>query len=320
MKVSAETKETIEEMHTAKSNEPIPFSDSIKNVIVFVLESTPANLIQVYNSTYKVTPNLNRWKSHARIYENMYAHLPTTPNTMLSLISGIYPMISYKSVVNEYPGITIPSLPKILKNAGWTTSLFFSSDLTFSNMGKYLKAQQVETVEDFKTINCDYKNFNSNYSLLDGLDERCIINRYFIWIDPLQSKKTFSILWTNQTHYPYFFSGDQKKYADNIELNKYLNALEEVDIAFGELMEGLQKRNVLNNTLVVVIGDHGEAFGTHNQYTHGANIYEENMRVPCLLINPKLFHGESDNRVAGLIDVAPYPCKQVHIVKAKGRI
>lgn len=118
MKVSAETKETIEEMHTAKSNEPIPFSDSIKNVIVFVLESTPANLIQVYNSTYKVTPNLNRWKSHARIYENMYAHLPTTPNTMLSLISGIYPMISYKSVVNEYPGITIPSLPKILKNAG----------------------------------------------------------------------------------------------------------------------------------------------------------------------------------------------------------
>lgn len=317
MKVSAETKETIEEMHTAKSNEPIPFSDSIKNVIVFVLESTPANLIQVYNSTYKVTPNLNRWKSHARIYENMYAHLPTTPNTMLSLISGIYPMISYKSVVNEYPGITIPSLPKILKNAGWTTSLFFSSDLTFSNMGKYLKAQQVETAEDFKTINCDDKNFNSNYSLLDGLDERCIINRYFIWIDPLQSKKTFSILWTNQTHYPYFFSGDQKKYADNIELNKYLNALEEVDIAFGELMEGLQKRNVLNNTLVVVIGDHGEAFGTHNQYTHGANIYEENMRVPCLLINPKLFHGESDNRVAGLIDVAPTITHAVRLQQPK---
>src|SRR5205085_7140649 len=103
MKVPGETMRLIEEMHTAHTNQPIPGGDSITNVIVFVLESTPANLVQIYDSTYRVTPNLDKWKRHARIYDNLYAHLPTTASTMLSLISGIYPMISHKSVVKEYP-------------------------------------------------------------------------------------------------------------------------------------------------------------------------------------------------------------------------
>jgi arylsulfatase A-like enzyme len=296
----------VEQMHQPKANEKIPFSDSIRNIVIFVFESTPANLVEVFDSTYRVTPNLNKWKQHAIIYENMYAHLPTTPNTMLSIISGIYPMTNYKSAVNEYPEIKIPSLPGTLKTNGWTTSLFFSSDLSYSNMDLYLKNQQIETAQDFKTISCNYRGFNSNYAKLDGLDDRCIVNRYFNWkgnVHPL--KKTFSILWSNQTHYPYFFSGDEKEYTDNTGLNKYLNALEEVDVAFGELMDGLQKRRELETTLVLVVGDHGEAFGTHNQYTHAGNIYEENMKVPCLLINPLLFKGEKDNRISGMIDVAP---------------
>jgi arylsulfatase A-like enzyme len=304
MKVPAETMKLIEEMHTAHVNDPIAGADSITNVIVFVLESTPANLVQVYDSTYRVTPNIDKWKKHARIYDNMYAHLPNTPNTMLSLVSGIYPMISYKSIVNEKPDISIPSLPAVLLKGGFQTSLFFSSDLSFSNMGKYAKYQQFQTIEDAKTMPCTMKKFSSNYAQLDGLNDNCIVSSYVAW-KKTRPGKTFSMLWTNQTHYPYFYSAPENKLAENVELNKYLNALSEVDAAFGKLMNGLEQRNELNNTLVIVIGDHGEAFGTHNQYTHGANIYEENMHVPCMLINPKLFNGERDEHISGMIDIAP---------------
>lgn len=304
MKVSAETKETIEEMHTAKSNEPIPFSDSIKNVIVFVLESTPANLIQVYDSTYKVTPYLNEWKKHAVIYNNMYAHLPNTVNSIFSITSGMYPMISYKAIINEHPHIAIPTLSQLLKDKGWNTSLFYSSDLTYSNIGEYVSHHGFQTVEDFKTIRCGFDQFQSNYAQLDGLDDRCIVSRYLDWKDSMQGQKTFSMLWANQTHYPYF-SHDKNKYTDNAELNPYLNALRNVDEAFNQLMQGLKKRNSLNNTLVIVVGDHGESFGTHNQYSHASKIYEENLHVPCLIINPALFNGATNNRIGGLIDIAP---------------
>jgi arylsulfatase A-like enzyme len=305
MKVSPEIEQVVEQMHAAVQTKKLPYANRITNIVVFVFESTPANLVQLYDSTYKVTPNVNKWKQHAIIYNNMYAHLPTTANTMLSLISGIYPMINYKSIVNEYPGIKIPSLPALLKSNGWRTSLFFSSDLSYSNMYSYLKNQQIETAEDFKTIPCMYDGFNSNYAKLDGLDDRCMVNRYFEWRNNIKESKGLSILWSNQTHYPYFFSGKEKKFSDKPELNKYLNALEEVDNAFGELMNGLEKRKELNKTLVILVGDHGEAFGTHGQFTHGANIYEENMRVPCLLINPILFKGERDSSISGMIDIAP---------------
>jgi arylsulfatase A-like enzyme len=303
MKVTEDAKGQILNMHS-KRPQQLAVYDSIKNVVLFVYESTPAHLVQPYDTTFSVTPNLNRWKQHARVYKNMYAHLPTTMSSMLSIISGIYPNISYKSIVYEYPSIAIPSLPNEVKRKGWNTSLFFSSDLSYSKMDMYLKSQGVETAEDFKTISCDHKSFSSNYAQLDGLDDRCIVSRYFDWRKKT-GERTLSILWSNQTHYPYFFAGEEKPFSTKPELNKYLNALEEVDIAFGQLMAGLEKRKEIESTLVIVIGDHGEAFGTHHQYTHGANIYEENVRVPCLVINPRLFKGETDNRIGGMIDIAP---------------
>jgi hypothetical protein len=71
------------------------------------------------------------------------------------------------------------------------------------------------------------------------------------------------------------------------------------------LLRALEASGQLDSTLVVVIGDHGEAFGRHNQWGHGTRIYEENLKVPCILINPKLFHGEERVVVGGLVDIAP---------------
>lgn len=305
MKVSEEAANTLKMMHLQQQYPKLVMSDSIMNIIVFVMESTPANLVQIFDSTYKVTPHLDEWKNRARIYTNMYAHIPTTANTMFSIISGLYPMISYKSFINEYPQISTTSLPKTLKRNDWSTSLFFSSDLSYSQMNYYLKNQQIDTTADFKTINCNIKKFESGYSNLDGLNDRCIVNQYISWVENLKGRRTFSILWSNQTHYPYFVAGTEKSFTSNALLNTYLNALQQVDEAFNQLMLSLKEQNRLNNTLVIVIGDHGEAFGTHNQYSHASNIYEENMHVPCLLINPRFFHGEVDHRIASMIDIAP---------------
>ena len=58
------------------------------------------------------------------------------------------------------------------------------------------------------------------------------------------------------------------------------------------------------STLVVVVGDHGEAFGQHGQTTHAYEIYEENIHVPCLFINPQI-SAERRQGAGGLVDLAP---------------
>ena len=67
----------------------------------------------------------------------------------------------------------------------------------------------------------------------------------------------------------------------------------------------LDEEKLAESTLVVVLADHGEAFGRHNQTGHAADIYEENIHVPLMLINPRLFHGEENRVVGGIIDIAP---------------
>jgi arylsulfatase A-like enzyme len=307
VKVSRPVEDNIIRMHEAYAGGQLQPADAITNVVVFVMESTPTSVVQMYDSTYRVTPNLDKWKSSARIFTNMYAHQSNTANTMFSLLSGVYPPLGYVDTLVESPKLSAASLPGTLKQYGWNSSLFFSSDLTYYNLGRYAARQQVGTLEDSKNMDCNISRFQSEgYFQLEGLDDHCIVNRYLRQLDETKNEKRFSILWTNQTHYPYFVSKPSKaKLSDNADLNSYLNALAEVDERFGKLMAGLQERKVLDQTLVVVVGDHGEAFGTHSQTGHATYIYEENIHIPCMLINPRLFKGKRDDRMGGVIDIAP---------------
>ena len=59
-----------------------------------------------------------------------------------------------------------------------------------------------------------------------------------------------------------------------------------VDHAFGELMTELEKRSLLDSTIVVVVSDHGEEFFEHGWWEHSASLYEEVIRVPLLVSVP----------------------------------
>jgi lipoteichoic acid synthase len=92
---------------------------------------------------------------------------------------------------------------------------------------------------------------------------------------------------------------------ENKLFNRYLNALHHSDQALGRLLDHLEAQGLADSTLVVVVGDHGEAFGRHNQSGHGSNIYEENMHVPLMFIQPQLFEGEEDFTLGGIKDIGP---------------
>jgi arylsulfatase A-like enzyme len=79
-----------------------------------------------------------------------------------------------------------------------------------------------------------------------------------------------------------------------------------MDTLIGELAARLQKMGLADNTLLVVTGDHGEAFDEHSQTVHGFTVYNEELQVPLLIINPRLFPHEREMKGAGRqIDIAP---------------
>ena len=84
-------------------------------------------------------------------------------------------------------------------------------------------------------------------------------------------------------HHPYATT-TRGPFTDPGELGAYKNALLEADRSVAALLDGLRERGLDRRTLVVVFGDHGEAFGQHpGNFGHTQFIYEENVRVPLIV-------------------------------------
>lgn len=66
----------------------------------------------------------------------------------------------------------------------------------------------------------------------------------------------------------------------------YDNCLAYLDERLGELFDELQRRGVLDRTLVIVTADHGEGLGEHDLFDHGESLYRAELRVPLLIVLP----------------------------------
>ena len=282
-------------------------SQNIKNVIVFVLESTPAEYVQPYNNQFNTTPELEKYASSSIVFENIYAHAPATNKSMVSLLGSIYPWLSYTSITQDFPSINIPTLSSELKKHGFRTAFFNSADNHFQKADEFLANRKFDVVKDCKTLPCkqQFEIEDDKMLPLNGINDECTGEELMTWIKKDSGKPFFGMIWTYQTHYPYYASGDEIKYDTPDPLfNRYLNAVHHSDMVLGNLLEELKRKDLFESTLVVVVGDHGEAFGRHNQLTHASRIYEENVHVPCVFINPA-FKKETNVAIGGIIDIAP---------------
>jgi arylsulfatase A-like enzyme len=85
----------------------------------------------------------------------------------------------------------------------------------------------------------------------------------------------------------------------------YDGALTYADSWLGVLVEELRVRSLLENTLLVVAGDHGESLGEHGYYGHRVDLYDEQLRVPLLFSGPGIEASRRVTQVVELVDLAP---------------
>ena len=83
--------------------------------------------------------------------------------------------------------------------------------------------------------------------------------------------------------------------------------LHETDHQLSRLFDAVRLAGLDENTLVVLVGDHGQAFGyPHNTYIQGRTVYEEDVHVPLLLWSPRLYPTPKRSASIGsLVDLAP---------------
>ncbi len=142
-----------------------------------------------------------------------------------------------------------------------------------------------------------------------GVNEEVVLAKALQWTDGVaQTGKPFFLEFLpRSTHHPYGTpDGYRGPYQGRGRKERYYNSLHFVDKVIGDLVRGLRERNLWSNTLLFVMGDHGQAFGEYHQgnFTHRNYLYEENIRNFLLVIHSKLIDGYAgSHRPAGVGDV-----------------
>lgn len=279
-----------------------------KNVILIVLESVGTKYLGLYGSAVDAMPSLNAEAQHALVFDNIYAHASFTYCSFRTINFSVYPGLPwhYALLPNERPAPA--PLAATLRARGYRTAYINNGDLDWGDERWLLDGSKA-----FETIN-DYQHLDCPPLTSWGTDDRCAFDRLIRWIDEKPGAPFFAICWTDQTHDPYplgpgvkpidFAVGDRPLAKD---LSAYLNVVHETDGHLAQMFAALRERGLADDTLVVVTGDHGEAFADpHGQRGHAWSVYEEEVRVPLIFWNPRLFpNGARAATIGGHVDLNP---------------
>jgi len=269
-----------------------------RNVVLIALESTGARSLRCYGAKKDPTPNLTRLAEASLVFENAYAVYPESIKGLFSVLCSRYP--AFDTRAEDYARVRTPSVAEVLAGGGYRTALFHSGRFMYLGMNAVIQRRGFGTLEDAGAIG---GNFNSSF----GVDEPATVERMLAWIDAVPRGRQFFLHYLPIAgHHPYA-TPDRGPFPESDDASQYLNALHFGDAALGQFLDGLRARGLDTNTLFVIHGDHGEAFGQHEgNYGHTLFLYEENVRVPLLVALPGAWHkGTRVKRAASLIDIAP---------------
>ncbi|MBO5095949.1 MAG: LTA synthase family protein [Bacilli bacterium] len=263
-----------------------------KNVIVIMMESV--NDIIINEELY---PNFYKLYSEGWHWENNYSprNSCATGNNELSGMTGLYSIYN-SCTANVYKNNTyFTSIFNLFNNAGYYTSSMHNYTEAYyyrSRIHTNLGSQKYYGVQ---SLGIPYRNEYRNWA-----SDADFMSKYLEIIDTYEEGKPFMTwLTTVSSHQPYSVSsilGDKylsefKDYDYPTDLKRYMSKLKELDLGFGILINGLEERGILDDTVIVMYGDH-YPYGLSNKTINHVLDYPledyEAERVPFVIYNSEL--------------------------------
>lgn len=268
------------------------------NLLVITLDTTRADGIGIYGNRDASTPNIDRLAENGIMFRNCYTAVPLTLPSHCSLFTGRYPMAH--GVRNNgiyYLPQAETTLAEVLKANGFHTFAFIAS---FTLLSKFGLDQGFESYDE---------TFRQEQTIINYHDEIPadeITKKFTAWLEKNHEKKFFTWLHFFDAHAPYQLHSEVDGKFSQSERLRYEGELSYVDMHVGKIIQLLDAKKILERTIIVIAGDHGEAFGEHKEFGHGIFCYEESLKVPLILYNPVLFpQGRKIDSRVNLVDVMP---------------
>jgi arylsulfatase A-like enzyme len=311
------------------------------NVLVYLIDTERADHSTLYGYTRDTTPFLSKLGGQGLVFEDCQVQAPRTKQSTASLMTSLY---SYThGIVHDYD--TIPkgstTLAEQLRAAGYVTASIvanpFAGRITglgrgFDYLAEWAVVQRYRTDAHDRGTDSEAVNKIAFPWLEQHKDEP-----FFLYAHatdphaPYRPPAGFEEKFANPSETPEFDRnykrlGGKIKYAGGTvvshagarqagvdpnrfirrAIDRYDGEILHNDSSLEQLVGKLKQLGILDNTLIVVVSDHGEEFWEHGWTSHGHSLYQELTHGVFLMWNPKLI--PLPRRISDpvqLIDVMP---------------
>ncbi|MHC4064533.1 MAG: sulfatase-like hydrolase/transferase, partial [Planctomycetota bacterium] len=178
------------------------------------------------------------------------------------------------------------TLAEFFKEQGYRTVLLHGGFFRYTNKLNFLRDRGYDALFDAKTLPGADERMISNW----GCDDAVVYEHAVRWIESGDGPFLMVIM-PILPHHPYKLPrAAPKPYAEQTSLDRYHNSLRYQDGLIESFAGELRRLEVFQDTVFVVVGDHGEAFGQHQgSRIHGNSVHQESVAVPLVISNPVLF-------------------------------
>ena len=314
-------------------------SEPVRAVIVISCDTLRADRLGMYGYGRDTSTHLDAFAAHGVRYERAYATAPHTNPALSSMLTSRLPdEIGVAGGNRTLMPASIETLPEWLGEAGIPSAAIVSNwalrrpaahqgdvgiaqgfDAYDDEMGSRdgLRAGHFERLADATTD-----------AAIRWLDARANSSgRFFLWVHYQDPHGPYTPPESDRGHYqsetqpgplprlgttqegfgqiPHYQILDGRREPDFYR-DRYDEEIRFFDREVGRLLAEMEARGLFDDTLVIFTADHGESLGEHDYwFTHEANLYDEEVRVPLVVRAPERFELAGGEQLVSHLDVAP---------------
>jgi arylsulfatase A-like enzyme/Tfp pilus assembly protein PilF len=270
------------------------------NLLLVTIDTLRADHVGVYGAATGATPALDALAARGVRFDQVQTAAPLTGPAHATILTGLYPpMHGVRNNVVFNLDQKDPTLATRLKQHGYRTAAF---------VGAYPVAAAFGFNQGFETFDEEFHESNPGEQ---GAERRAneVADAAIRWLEgPAEDARRdrdapfFAWLHFYDPHAPY---DPPPPYRERFAGRPYDGEIAFTDAQVQRVLDALDRSGRTQNTVVVVLADHGEGLGDHHELTHAVLIYQSTLRVPMIVAGPGMPSGRVVSSRVGTIDVVP---------------
>lgn len=272
------------------------------NVILLSVDTLRSDHLDVYGYSRETMPFVtSRIAPNGAVFENFISEAATTEVSHMSMFTSLPALVHGTTRYDRKLAVPVMTLAEAFRGQGFDTAAFTEAGPLDPQLGFDIGFDRWK------------ENPDIYFYFPVGQVER-VFAQGWDWIAQRRDRPFFLFLHTFQVHYPLsppiayrelFLDDEIERSEEMLQVAKYDQEIRFVDDQLALLWTKLENNGLSQNTILILVSDHGDEFWEHGERGHGSLPYEEVLKVPLIMMGPGVAKGVRNQQPLHHVDLMP---------------